>query len=253
MTSEQVSVTGAEALARQLHDLYEELAPFFGYETRPDTKAFDPDSPNGRLMIAVCGRLASQRQGAANPVEAYLAAKPGTRLWAYWLSEHLSIMQEALKPFAEVADQYDDTDDDDHEVWMDAGPERVIRGSFKLENYRRAREAFRTLSTPPATATAPEKVQPTEVEVERLAQAVREKSCYPSGTARVSIATAREIARAAIAALQLPASDFETERARTQEAVAISDALAKAGYNVPYFEIRSAIAALTYVQSKGEG
>lgn len=40
-------------VARDFHDTYERLAPKFGYETRPDTKSFDPTSPNGKLMIAV--------------------------------------------------------------------------------------------------------------------------------------------------------------------------------------------------------
>lgn len=44
-----------EELAVLFHDTYEQLAPSFGYETRDDTKQFDPDSPNGLLMIAVCG------------------------------------------------------------------------------------------------------------------------------------------------------------------------------------------------------
>jgi len=48
-----------EALALRFHETYERLAPSFGYETRPDTKAFDPDSPNGRLMIAVCSELSA--------------------------------------------------------------------------------------------------------------------------------------------------------------------------------------------------
>lgn len=82
-----------------------------------------------------------------SPVDAYLAAKPGTRLWSYWIAEHLRTMEEALKPFADVADEYDDSDDDHHEVWVDAGPQRVIRGSFKLEHYRRARSARTALSS----------------------------------------------------------------------------------------------------------
>jgi len=49
----------AEAIARHFHDTYERLAPKFGYETRPDTKAFDPESANGRLMIAVCSEIAA--------------------------------------------------------------------------------------------------------------------------------------------------------------------------------------------------
>jgi hypothetical protein len=44
----------ASSLARKFHDAYERLAPQFGYETRPDTKVYDPDTPNGRLMAAVC-------------------------------------------------------------------------------------------------------------------------------------------------------------------------------------------------------
>lgn len=43
-----------EGMARAMHEAYERLAPTFGYETRPDTRSFDPDSANGRLMIAVC-------------------------------------------------------------------------------------------------------------------------------------------------------------------------------------------------------
>jgi hypothetical protein len=44
-------------LAQMFHNTYERLAPQFGYETRDDTKVFDPESPNGRLMIAVVGEL----------------------------------------------------------------------------------------------------------------------------------------------------------------------------------------------------
>lgn len=47
----------AEALARRFHDAYERLAPEYGYETRPETRTFDPTTPNGRLMVAVCERL----------------------------------------------------------------------------------------------------------------------------------------------------------------------------------------------------
>jgi hypothetical protein len=48
-----------ELIARQGHDIYERLAPKFGYKTRGDTKEFDPDSPNGKLMIAVYGEIRS--------------------------------------------------------------------------------------------------------------------------------------------------------------------------------------------------
>ena len=40
-------------LAESFHDTYENLAPQYGYETRGDTKRFNPESPNGKLMIEV--------------------------------------------------------------------------------------------------------------------------------------------------------------------------------------------------------
>jgi hypothetical protein len=47
----------AEAVARAFHEAYERLAPSFGYETRKETRAFDPTTPNGRLMIAVAAEV----------------------------------------------------------------------------------------------------------------------------------------------------------------------------------------------------
>lgn len=47
-------------VAKRFHDVYERLAPQFGYETRPDTKQFDPNTPNGKLMVAVCGEIGQQ-------------------------------------------------------------------------------------------------------------------------------------------------------------------------------------------------
>ena len=44
-------------LAVLFHDTYERLAPQFGYETRKETREFDEHSPNGQLMIAVCGEI----------------------------------------------------------------------------------------------------------------------------------------------------------------------------------------------------
>ena len=52
-------VAEAQMVAEKFHDTYERLAPSFGYETRPDTKRFDPESPNGKLMIAVCEAVLS--------------------------------------------------------------------------------------------------------------------------------------------------------------------------------------------------
>lgn len=41
-----------EQVARQFHTSYEGQAFRFGYKTREDTRVFDPQSPNGRLMMA---------------------------------------------------------------------------------------------------------------------------------------------------------------------------------------------------------
>lgn len=55
-----------QEVARRFHLAYETFAPDFGYETRPDTKVFDPYSPNGQLMIAVVRCvLIEQAQDAA--------------------------------------------------------------------------------------------------------------------------------------------------------------------------------------------
>lgn len=50
------TVTALE-LAQRFHELYEQLAPQYGYETREDTRQFDARSPNGQLMKAVCRRM----------------------------------------------------------------------------------------------------------------------------------------------------------------------------------------------------
>jgi len=48
--------------AKLFHDTYERLAPSFGYETREDTKEFDPNSKNGKLMLEVCSIVLSQQK-----------------------------------------------------------------------------------------------------------------------------------------------------------------------------------------------
>jgi len=47
----------ATQLARVFHNIYEALAPDFGYETRKETRDFEPTTPNGRLMVAVCKEI----------------------------------------------------------------------------------------------------------------------------------------------------------------------------------------------------
>jgi len=54
------AVFPASELAARFHEAYERLAPSFGYETRDDTKNFNPNSKNGKLMVAVCGEILKQ-------------------------------------------------------------------------------------------------------------------------------------------------------------------------------------------------
>lgn len=62
LTPEEIEKAYPEAyrLARKFHDLYEENAPLFGYETKRETRVFDPKSKNGRLMAFVCYQIVSQ-------------------------------------------------------------------------------------------------------------------------------------------------------------------------------------------------
>lgn len=49
-----------EALAVMFHDAYEFLAPAHGYQTREDTRQFDPESKNGKLMVATAKIILTQ-------------------------------------------------------------------------------------------------------------------------------------------------------------------------------------------------
>jgi len=44
-------------LAIEFHHIYERLAPTKDYQTREETRIFDPESNNGKLMIAVCQEI----------------------------------------------------------------------------------------------------------------------------------------------------------------------------------------------------
>lgn len=50
----------AYRLAKRFHEFYEQSAPAFGYETKEETKEFDPESPNGRLMAWVCYEIVKE-------------------------------------------------------------------------------------------------------------------------------------------------------------------------------------------------
>lgn len=47
----------SKELAILFHETYERLTPEFVYETRKETRQFDEESNNGKLMIAVCREI----------------------------------------------------------------------------------------------------------------------------------------------------------------------------------------------------
>lgn len=54
---EAAYLTDPLALAVLFHVTYERLAPRLSYETRKETRIFDPESLNGKLMIATCAEI----------------------------------------------------------------------------------------------------------------------------------------------------------------------------------------------------
>jgi len=70
----------SEKLARKFHEVYERLAPSHGYKTREETREFDPKSPNGRLMIRVCGEVCGEQQDEIERLRELLRK---SREWLY--------------------------------------------------------------------------------------------------------------------------------------------------------------------------
>lgn len=87
---ENTSVVKDEALALLFHELYEQKAPQFGYETKAETREFDPESPNGKLMIAV-----------AHEINQTVIKPASERAAAYMLRNYHKALYEAL-PSGEV-------------------------------------------------------------------------------------------------------------------------------------------------------
>ena len=86
---------------------------------------------------------------------------------------------EVLAPFAAVADEYDDAEDDEYEVWKDAGPWKVVRASFTLKHFRAARAAIRQR----AQAVAAPAVCPSCNGLGRLVGGVECRQCEGDGQA----------------------------------------------------------------------
>jgi len=118
------SIVNDEALALLFHELYEKKAPEFGYKTKDETKAFDPESPNGKLMIAVAHEI---NQAVIKPA--------GERAAAYMLRNHHKALYDAL-PVGDV-DAFDML--------------KVVN-----EHLEKVAQAIRMLETPEAQQVAPE-------------------------------------------------------------------------------------------------
>ena len=61
-------MTTEEKIAQKFHDTYEFLAPEYGYITKEETREWDAESPNGKLMIAtvkavMCGLVFQLEEG----------------------------------------------------------------------------------------------------------------------------------------------------------------------------------------------
>jgi uncharacterized protein YukE len=62
----------ALSLARMFHDLYEQLAPEYGYETREETRVFNPFTKNGALTVRVCSEILAKTDLIPGPAVADL-------------------------------------------------------------------------------------------------------------------------------------------------------------------------------------
>ena len=57
MTNEMPKHDPALEMAILFHHAYERLAPDVGYDTKVETRVFNPDSPNGKLMVLTCREI----------------------------------------------------------------------------------------------------------------------------------------------------------------------------------------------------
>lgn len=91
-----------EKRAREFHEAYERLAPQFGYETRPETREFDPESPNGRLMMAVVAALTPPEGYVAAPEDPSLAMTAAGQLFGLSANQACAVYQSMLAARPEV-------------------------------------------------------------------------------------------------------------------------------------------------------
>lgn len=79
------------SLALSFHETYERLAHFYGYKTQIATRQFDPDSPNGRLMIAVCAEIGADWKARIDSLAAQLAERDAEI--AEWKERHANLVK----------------------------------------------------------------------------------------------------------------------------------------------------------------
>jgi hypothetical protein len=112
-TLEQEPEMDALHLAILFHHAYERLAPSVGYDTRVETRIFDPESLNGKLMLAVCAEILPLLHPPAPTTQepvAWMNVKYGTFVGAVVTASGELIRLYANPPKAEPAP--DLTDDE---------------------------------------------------------------------------------------------------------------------------------------------
>jgi len=92
------------------HETYERLAPSFGYETRENTKEFDPKSKNGKLMLEVCSIVLSlQKQEIVEEIEKIIRKRLGMDCGYIGCSEAWDWDLDNLPNFEDFIDQLKQT------------------------------------------------------------------------------------------------------------------------------------------------
>ena len=77
---ESLELPGTIRLAIWFHETYEELAPQYGYATRPESRIFNAASPNGKLMLAVCRKLRERYAASARAEHCQGCGQPLTQV-----------------------------------------------------------------------------------------------------------------------------------------------------------------------------
>ena len=88
-------------ITKNFHDMYEKLASEYNYETREDTKVFDVNSNNGKLMYATVNEIVSpilkenkQLKANWNKIKEYINEANKDLYWTNNYDDILCVMQE---------------------------------------------------------------------------------------------------------------------------------------------------------------